>query len=495
MKRFYSILPILLFFLIFLENNGHYISASDNPNKKTNNDDLSQKIQNFAAVKIIESDSSAVSLKIKDSVWVDVVVAGAGSAGVPAAVQSARIGAKTILIESGFQPGGQATSGGVNFPGLFHAWGKQIISGIGWEWVLKTTELTGAKLPDFSVPTGRQHYKHQINVNIPVYVAVAEELCAQSGVEIRYFEVPVSAEAVRFGDTKKSKISVEPDQYNWKLITSAQGEIRIIFCKQMIDCTGNGTLAKLAGAKLLREPVTQPGTFNYVLNHKINLKNIDRAKVQRLFDDAIKEGRIKPGDVRGGIFDYLENSSRNYVYGADSSTASLRTKTDLEGRRAMLRMLRFVKTLPGGKSASVSSMSPEVGVRETWRVLGDYLITQEDYVSGKKWPDSLCYVFYPVDLHDNKKGVSPKHLCEGTVPTVPLRALTVKNVPNMLAAGRCVSSDRFANSGLRVQAACMSTGQAAGAAAALAAQKNISPNKVDIQELKDLLKKSGAIVP
>ena len=140
-------------------------------------------------------------------------------------------------------------------------------------------------------------------------------------------------------------------------------------------------------------------------------------------------------------------------------------------------------------------MSPDVGVRETYRVEGEYVITHDDYVSGRVWDDSLAYAFYPVDLHENKSGVHPKHLQEGTVATVPLRALLANGVPNLLVAGRCVSSDRLANSALRVQATCMACGQAAGAAAALAALQDAAPGELNVEDIKNALREQGAIVP
>jgi hypothetical protein len=91
--------------------------------------------------------------------------------------------------------------------------------------------------------------------------------------------------------------------------------------------------------------------------------------------------------------------------------------------------------------------------------------------------------------------VHPAHLKEGVVPTVPLRALIPAGSRNLLVAGRCLSCDRLANSGLRVQAVCMATGQAAGAAAALSARRGCSPAAVPIDELKALLRSQGAIVP
>lgn len=139
-------------------------------------------------------------------------------------------------------------------------------------------------------------------------------------------------------------------------------------------------------------------------------------------------------------------------------------------------------------------MQPETGIRETYRIDGEYQITYEDYVTGKVFDDSVCYSFYPIDLHD-KNGVAPKYLQEGTVPTVPLRALIPKNSQNLLVAGRCVSSDRMANSALRVQASCMAMGQVVGAAAALACKLEVTPLKVPLSQIKTLISDHGGIVP
>ena len=106
----------------------------------------------------------------------DVVVVGGGTAGTIAAIQAARAGAKTVLIEHGSQLGGTTTVGGVAFPGLFHAWGKQIISGIGWELVKKTVKTDGGDLPDFSRPASR-HWQHQVLINPFLYAVLAEEGC------------------------------------------------------------------------------------------------------------------------------------------------------------------------------------------------------------------------------------------------------------------------------------------------------------------------------
>ena len=139
-------------------------------------------------------------------------------------------------------------------------------------------------------------------------------------------------------------------------------------------------------------------------------------------------------------------------------------------------------------------LQPEVGFRESYRIQGETVITADDYTTGRVFDDAVCFAFYPVDLH-TKSGVKPKPLAQGIVPTIPLSALVPKGSRHIMVAGGCVSSDRLANSGLRVQASCMAMGQVAGAAVALAAAKKTTPLNVPLSELKDLLRKHGAIVP
>jgi hypothetical protein len=277
----------------------------------------------------------------------DVLVVGGGAAGIAAALQSGRAGASTVLVERGSQVGGNMTSGGVNFPGLFHANGRQIIDGCAYEILTNAAALSGTTLPDFKVRTS-QHWKHQIHVNIP---------------------------------------------------------------------------------------------------------------------------------------------------DADASTAEKRAATNMRGRASMLRLFRFLRRQAGFETLRIGSVSAEVGVRETWRVEGDCVISCEDYVSGRVFEDAVCFAYYPVDLHSVSDGVTPRQLPEGVIPTVPFRALCVKGVPNMLVAGRCISADRLAASGLRVQGACMAMGQVAGQAAAMASVDGCDVRKLSLQMLRRSLKDSGAIIP
>jgi len=138
----------------------------------------------------------------------DVVVVGGGTAGTIAAIQAARTGAKTVLIEHGSQLGGTTTVGGVAFPRLFHAWGKQIISGVGWELVKRTVTMDGGTLPDFSRPAPR-HWQHQVLINPFLYALLAEEACLAAGVTIHYYEFPLAGRSVSSDRLANSGLRVQ----------------------------------------------------------------------------------------------------------------------------------------------------------------------------------------------------------------------------------------------------------------------------------------------
>lgn len=393
-----------------------------------------------------DSESVAGPLGLDITTELDVLVVGGGSAGTIAGIQAGRAGAKTLLMERASYLGGMTTRGGVCFPGLFDAWGKQIIAGIGWELVRECVELDGGTLPDFSkVP--RHHWQNQVHINQFLYYILAEEKCAQAGVEIAYHESP-------------HKITKTKD--GWQVDCVGFGTRRRVLCKQIVDCTGGAEIAGMLGHSRLRGEVRQPGS------------------IQFLIDEANNPGR--PVKSRGaGLLHAI------YVHGADSTNSRTVTEASLTGRRAVLEKVR--KT---GKR--LMHLQPEPGFRESYRIEGETVITVEDYRSGRHFEDAICYAFYPVDLH-TKNGVKPEPLAKGVVPTVPISALIPKDSENIIVAGRCVSSDRLANSGLRVQAPCMAMGQAAACAAVIAAMNGTTPGKVPLKDLHSLLKQHGAIVP
>jgi len=392
-----------------------------------------------------KSEQNAMSAGDDVTNKVDVLVVGGGTAGTIAAIQAARLGARTLLMERNSKLGGTTTTGGVSFPRLFDAWGKQIIAGIGWELVKESVELDGGTLPDFSkVP--KRHWMNQVRVNQFLYAILAEEKCEQAGVRIAYYEFPQAITKTAAG---------------WQVDCAGFGTKRRVLCKQIVDCTGGAEVVGMLNLPRLREDETQPGSMLFKL------------------DKANSPGR--PNGPGAGLLDAL------YVHGADSSNSRTVTAANLQGRKDVLERVRKEKK-------RLMHMQPETGFRESYRIVGETMITVNDYTSGRRFDDAVCNAFYPVDLH-TKSGVKPKPLEPGTVPTIPLRALIPKASRNLIVAGRCVSSDRLANSGLRVQASCMAMGQAAGAAAALAAKKGTTPLELPISDIRKLLRNHAAIVP
>ena len=370
---------------------------------------------------------------------VDILVVGSGSAGTTAAIQAGRAGAKTLLMERNSQLGGTTTTGGVAYPGLFDAWGKQVISGIGWELVKESVELDGGKFPDFSkVP--RAHHFNQIHINQFLYSILAEEKCQEAGVEIAYYEFPTALTQTENG---------------WQVDCMGFGTKRRVLCKQIVDCTGGAEVVGLLGLERLRGEERQPGSYLFKIGDPHNPASI---QLKRL-----------------------------YVHGADSTNSRTVTLANLTGRKSILSRVRKSK-------GRLMHLQPETGFRESYRIIGETVVTVQDYTSGRHFEDAVSYAFYPVDLH-TRTGVKPKPLKRGIVPTVPISSLIPKDSKNIIVAGRCISSDRLANSALRVQAACMGMGQAAGATAALAVRNKTTPSSVPLEKIHGLLRDHNAIVP
>lgn len=394
-------------------------------------------VASTASVAVAETKESSLAPEVTNEV--DVLVVGGGTAGTIAAIQAGRAGARTLLVERNAQLGGTTTTGGVAFPGLFDAWGKQVIAGIGWELVKESVELDGGKLPNFAKVPSR-HWMNQVHVNQFIYALLAEEKCQKAGVELAYYEFPQSVQKTDTG---------------WQVDCVGFGTHRRVNCKQIIDCTGGAEVVGLLGYERLRENERQPGSYLFQLG---SAHNPSSKQLHRL-----------------------------YVHGADSTNSRTTTLANLTGRKSILARVRE-------KKQRLMHLQPETGFRESYRILGETLITVNDYTSGKLFDDAISYAFYPVDLH-TKTGVRPKPLKPGTVPTIPLGALIPKGSRNIMVAGRCLSSDRLANSGLRVQAPCMGMGQAAGAAASLAAKQGTTPKEVPLADIHALLEEHGQIVP
>jgi len=367
--------------------------------------------------------------------------------------------------------------------GLFHAWRKQVIDGPGWTLVTNAVALAGGSLPDISKQESRDWTGSCVKVNPVIYSALAEETLAKAGVRLVFSTAVCGAERTADG---------------WRLKLASDEGVRALEARQVVDATGNAAVAALAGAERVKsaDAERQPGSYFFHLNTAG--RTFDVAALDAAHREAVAKGELLPTDVHIKMSDYVWRGGGwgCYVPLADNSTATARAETNRRGRETMLRILRFLKRQPGLSDATVVSSAPEVGVRETYRVVGEKTVTQAEYLAGTVAPDALCYSYWMVDPHDARTG-SAKLVFheEGKVGTIPLGAMQPKGLENLLVAGRAVSSDHGANSALRVQASCMAIGQAAGVTAALAARAGTDSRKVDLNAIRTGLGRIGAIVP
>lgn len=242
--------------------------------------------------------------------------------------------------------------------------------------------------------------------------------------------------------------------------------------KTIVDATGDGAAAAMAGYARVKSDAVQPATLIHDLDG-YDLNQLDSQLIQQYTEQFIAQGKLKPEDFQGNGMLHSLKARRIFLHLAaqDADSSEGRTALEQEARGALMRVVQCMREIPGLKNLFVSRCSLECGVRETYRIVGEATITAEDYVAGKRYDDAVCYCFYPIDRHV-PKGIHQVFLSPGVVPTIPYRALIPKGSHRLLAAGRCISGDTDANSAYRVQAPCMATGQAAGAAAALAVRLN-----------------------
>lgn len=404
----------------------------------------------------------------------DVVVVGSGPAGIGAALSAARAGARTALVERDSRLGGTTVQAEVCDMGLFYAWRQPVIAGPGWEMVKEAVRAAGDTLPDFSRQQPDKWMESCVRVNPAVYSRTAMETLRKAGVEL----------------ILNTEISMARRTENGWSLGPVEG-------RQVVDATGNATVAALAGATRVQSPEAerQPGSFFFWLSSKD--KPFDADAVIRAHKAAVESGELLPTDVHVGIAWFIRKGGGSgcYIPLADNSTPEARAHTNRLGIEARDRVLAFIRRQKGLEDVTILSSAAEVGVRETYRVVGEKTITAEDYLSGLVPEDALSWSYWMVDEHRADQPARLVFLEEGKVGAVPLGAMLPKGVGNMLVAGRAVSSDHAANSALRVQASCMGMGQAAGVVAALAASRRCDPREVPIDCVREQLSLMGHFVP
>ncbi len=426
----------------------------------------------------------------------DLIVCGCGVAGFAAAVQGARAGLKTAIVERHGMPGGILTVGGNNDIAQFFAHHRTVIRGIGLEYVRRLSDMGYAIMPDKNADG--PHWIYGVNVNIPAAAYLMDTMLTKAGVALYYGQPVVSVDT---SDTGNSEHPVHVDSI---IIASKEG-LRRLKATYFIDCTGDGDLAVYAGADYEcgsdnpEDGFLQPGTIRSYVEHYPTTEE-EKQAVGNLIYEKVQKGEMQDVDTNLAPYANIYGGRGNnigHVTGFNASLSDEKTASEVAGRASIFRLMEAMREAgtPLDPYPPVIAIAPEVAHRETRRITCDGYMTAEKYVEGYEWPDAVCTSFYPIDLHRHgNNGIRQVFLTDGQVPTVPLSALTVKKTDNMLVAGRCASGDRLANSAYRVKASCMAMGQAAAACAAVAHRHKTDIRSAPLTEIRSLLRENDAVV-
>lgn len=303
------------------------------------------------------------------------------------------------------------------------------------------------------------------------------------------------------------------------VICSAPSGLFAVRAKVYVDATGNGDLAAWAGAPFEKgdaQGQLMPGTLCSVwagIDWKTWLANRpkgpqpDGHMLEKAFADGVFTVRDEHLTGMYQLGEGLGAGNIGHVFGVDGTDETSLSKGLVWGRKSLKEYERYYRGyLKGFEQASLLATGSLLGVRETRRILGDYVLSLEDYKKRAVFPDEIGRYAYPVDIHPLRPGKDTYEAhrkefdqdlryAKGESYGIPYRILTPRGLHNVLVAGRCVSTDQKVHGSLRVMPGCFITGQAAGMAAALAAQRQVSTHEVDVQDLQQRLKDFGGYLP
>ena len=414
----------------------------------------------------------------------EVVVLGGGPAGIAAAAAAGRAGRRTVLVERyGFLGGAGTAAGLANFCGLHakvHGEHRQVVRGIADEVLSRLKALNGLAAPHmlFGGKIQAQAY------DISAYKIAADELLASSNVKLLFHALAVGATADAL------------------LIETKSGR-RALRGRIFIDCSGDGDLAAWRGAPY--EVGDGKGNMLYP-STMYRIGGVDPQKagnawesIPRLMEESgrafprkkpIVRPQPNPTEWRANLTQ-IRNPDGSAVSGIDAEQLAY---GEIEGRRQVRDTFEFIRSVtPGFERAHIADIAPQIGIRETRRMRGEYMLTEDDVLDCADFDDSIGLNGWPVEEHvagsvEFRFQRKPRGFNQ-----LPFRML-LPPIENLLVAGRCASMTHGGQSAARVSGACFAMGQAAGTAAHLALRAKTAPRSLDTELLRQTLAREGAII-
>jgi hypothetical protein len=398
----------------------------------------------------------------------DILVVGGGPAGIGAALGAARSGVKTFLIENHAFFGGIASFCiGMNVNQMCPAGPRSVVH-----------ELLIRKLLAYGDLAGRVH-GHALACNVE-YLKVAI-LDALDEVGCEYLVHTQAVDAV-----------VKSNRVTGVAVSTKRG-LQTVAAKVVVDCTGDADVAHFAGAETLFDKDNSPMTLALNVTN-FNMLNTGGSD----FKSALKKGRksgkypLLPGSCLVQRFPSSNTVMINHhgtrTYGPIDATDPYElTAAECFSRRQVLQMVTAYREFGGEalKNVELICTGPQIGVRESRRIKGAYVLSEQDAVTGKKFEDVVAWRSGKIDLGGGVYDADMKVL------NVPYRALLPEKVDGLLAAGRCMSTTHIAHSAGKSMGNCVATGHAAGLAAALAVKNHCLPRELNIKKLQDAIRADG----
>lgn len=413
----------------------------------------------------------------------DVVIAGGGLSGCAAALAAAREGCRVLIIERYGFLGGMATAGLVNpfmpytlWKGKWtYDWDRPVNEGLFKEILIRLDELQG-------LHTNRQTFCEE------VLKLVLDRMMREAGVDVLFHSYLSGAD--RRGDTLHTLRVV-----NKSGVHEYTGSV-------YVDATGDADLSALADCSCwigrASDNLCQPMTLCFRLSH-VDKTKYDPKEVTRKYQEFKGMGRMRNPREDVLMFDHMEenivhfNSTR--VVKKSAVNAEDLSWAEAEAREQVWELYQFLKeNIPGFEKARLLMSAPQIGVRESRRIQGLYMVTAEDFLAGRRFEDAIARGTYPVDIHNPEgTGTVLKEIPYNTYYTIPYRALIPKGINNLIVAGRPISSTHEAHSACRVMPICCCIGEAAGIAASIAVTDHVPFAEVDIGKIHFLLNQYGAL--
>ena len=410
-------------------------------------------------------------VKTKDLGSFDVAVLGGGIAGVCAAVSSARNGAKTVLIERGGSLGGTLTEGFM--PLILDADNK---GGIVKELYsfLNEHNMTSPRRGPLFDENGKRLKGKMIDTEGCKYFF--DKICADSGVTVLFH-------------SQAADMEIDGDSIKELLIVTECGNYSLS-ADVYIDATGNGSVAALAGCKWdcgdPHEGRPSPTSMGVcAVGMPEFQRTTETSEDKKAYSDMLKEHGV---NITGGVATVVKLPSHstwdmgmNFQYDVMPDDISSLSRAVFEGRQEAFETIEAHKRIEGYENLYTVFTSSHIGIREGRRIYGEYRLTDDDILSGRRFDDAVCLVTFGVDVHKLKNDDTDD--CQRGYRTqpyhIPYRALVPKGCKNLLLAGRCISGDFYPHASYRVMGNMAATGEAAGFSASECAKAKILPRDFD----------------